>query len=44
MEKYSKQREEVFNCIKDAKNHPTAEEITQKCRFLKITVNGTQIP
>lgn len=27
MEKYSKQREEVFNCIKDAKNHPTAEEI-----------------
>lgn len=27
MEKYSKQREEVFNCIKSAKNHPTAEEI-----------------
>ena len=27
MEKYSKQREEVFNCIKNAKNHPTAEEI-----------------
>lgn len=27
MEKYSKQREEVFNFIKNAKNHPTAEEI-----------------
>lgn len=27
MEKYSKQREEVFNGIKSAKNHPTAEEI-----------------
>lgn len=27
MEKYSKQREEVFNCIKSAKNHPTAEEV-----------------
>ena len=27
MEKYSKQREEVINCIKNNKNHPTAEEI-----------------
>lgn len=27
MEKYSKQREEVFNCIKQTKTHPTAEEI-----------------
>lgn len=27
MEKYSKQREEVFNCIKETKAHPTAEEI-----------------
>ena len=27
MEKYSKQREEVFNCIKFTKNHPTAEEV-----------------
>jgi Fur family peroxide stress response transcriptional regulator len=27
MEKYSKQREEIFNCIKIAKNHPTAEDI-----------------
>lgn len=27
MEKYSKQREEVINCIKENKNHPTAEEI-----------------
>ncbi len=27
MEKYSKQREEVINCIKNNRNHPTAEEI-----------------
>lgn len=27
MEKYSKQKEEIFNFIKEAKNHPTAEEI-----------------
>lgn len=27
MEKYSKQREEVFNCIKNTKNHPNAEEV-----------------
>ena len=27
MEKYSKQKEEIFNFIKSAKNHPTAEEI-----------------
>lgn len=27
MEKYSKQKEEIFKFIKTAKNHPTAEEI-----------------
>lgn len=27
MEKYSKQKEEIFNFIKSAKSHPTAEEI-----------------
>ena len=27
MEKYSKQKEEIFNYIKEAKNHPTAEEM-----------------
>ena len=32
MEKYSKQREEIFNCIKSTKTHPTAEEVY---KFLK---------
>lgn len=27
MEKYSKQREEVINCIKETKSHPTADEV-----------------
>lgn len=33
MEKYSKQREEVFNCIKESKNHLTAEEIYMKLKL-----------
>lgn len=38
MEKYSKQKEEVFKFIKKAKNHPTAEEI-----YLKLNESNSNI-
>ena len=39
MEKYSKQKEEIFNFIKNAKNHPTAEEIYLKLNEKKSNVS-----
>ena len=38
MEKYSKQKEEIFNFIKAAKNHPTAEEI-----YLKLNETNSNV-
>lgn len=38
MEKYSKQKEEVFNFIKETQNHPTAEEI-----YLELNKSNSNI-
>lgn len=37
MEKYSKQREEILDVLKEAYDHPTAEEIYQRVRERKST-------
>lgn len=39
MEKYSKQKEEIFKFIKEAKNHPTAEEIYLKLNETNFNVS-----
>lgn len=37
MEKYSKQREEIIEILKEAYDHPTAEEIYERVKQIKST-------
>lgn len=39
MEKYSKQREEILNFLKQSNNHPTAEEIYSELKKMNSTAS-----